>query len=363
MTRHDPWLSALRHALQVSVFCAVVAVFTQQIWPERDYVHHLVGSLCIGLLTWAVIEAGRYLVPAAHCHRSLDGGHGWPRGWRGLLLTAVGIAAGFTLGDPLAGWLRGTPHAGNARDPWLTLLITVAAGAAASFYFHARGKAAAMAAEIAAAERDASEAKLKLLEAQLEPHMLFNTLANLRVLITLDPPRAVAMLDRLNGYLRATLGGSRATRHPLQEEFARLDDYLALMGVRMGPRLRSTLDLPEALRSVPVPPLLLQPLVENAIRHGLEPQVEGGELRVSARRESRADGDWLLLRVVDTGAGLPADAEAGEGAAAGAAGRAGGGFGLTQVRERLRTLHGERALLQLTPEPGGGTCALIAFPL
>ncbi|MDA7414841.1 histidine kinase [Xenophilus arseniciresistens] len=355
MTLAPAWRSALRHAAQVAAFCALVAAFTRQIWPERDYLHHLAGSLCIGLLTWAVIEAGRYLVPARHCHRALDGGHGWPKGWRGLLLTAVGISAGFLLGDPLANWLRGTPPATHGRDPWLTLLITIAAGAAASFYFHARGKAAAMAAEIAAAERDASEARLKLLEAQLEPHMLFNTLANLRALITLDPPRAVAMLDRLNGYLRATLGGARATQHPLEDEFARLADYLALMAVRMGPRLRSELDLPEALRGVAVPPLLLQPLVENAIRHGLEPQVEGGTLRVSARRESRADGDWLLLRVTDSGAGLPAD---GPGPA-----REGGGFGLSQVRERLQTLHGERASLRLTPEPGGGTCALICLPL
>jgi len=279
-----------------------------------------------------------------------------------LLLTAAGIAAGFLLGDPLADWLRGTHAQAQGRDPWLTLLITVAAGAAASFYFHARGKAAAMAAQIAAAERDASEARLKLLEAQLEPHMLFNTLANLRVLIGTDPPRALAMLDRLNGYLRATLGGSRQLAHPLADEFDRLADYLALMAVRMGPRLRSSLDLPDDLRAVHVPPLLLQPLVENAIRHGLEPQVEGGDIRVRARRESRAGGDWLLLRVEDTGAGLPEDHAREAGVVQTPATRA-GGFGIAQVRERLHTLHGSRATLTLAPLPGGGTCALIALPL
>ncbi|RYF79883.1 MAG: sensor histidine kinase [Comamonadaceae bacterium] len=353
MNRRAELLSALRHALQVSVFCALVAAFTQQIWPERSYMHHLVGSLCIGLVTWVVIEVGRYRVAPENCHRSLDGGHGWPRGWRGLLLTAVGITAGFTLGDPLAAWLRGTPSSTHGRDPWLTLLITVAAGAAASFYFHARGRAAALAAEIAAAERDATEAKLKLLEAQLEPHMLFNTLANLRALITLDPPRAVAMLDRLNGYLRATLGGSRATQHPLQDEFARLDDYLALMAVRMGSRLRTTLDLPEALRAVPVPPLLLQPLVENAIRHGLEPQVEGGEITVRARRQSSADGQpQIAIEVTDTGVGLGA-----------APASDGGDFGLTQVRERLAATWGDRSALVLAAAPAGGTVATVTFPL
>src|SRR5690606_22156517 len=125
------------------------------------------------------------------------------------------------------------------------------------------------------AQRQASEARLRLLESQLEPHMLFNTLANLRALIGSDPPRAVEMLDRLNAFLRATLAASRsaagAQRHTLRDEFARLDDYLALMAVRMGPRLRVVLSLPEPLADCPVPALLLQPLVENAIRHGLEP--------------------------------------------------------------------------------------------
>lgn len=348
-----PWRSALAHALQVSAFCAVVAGFTFLIWRSGSYAHHLVGSLCIGLLTWATIEAGRYTVDTRHCHRSPGGGHGWPRGWRGLLLTAVGITVGFGLGTPMADWLRGSNTRDDAWDRSLALLITIAAGVVASFYFHARGRTAAMAAEIAAAERDASEARLKLLEAQLEPHMLFNTLANLRALIATDPPRALAMLDRLNGYLRATLGGSRRISHPLSDEFERLSDYLSLMAVRMGPRLRTSLDLPAELGALPVPPLLLQPLVENAIRHGLEPQVAGGEIRVQARRERRADGTWLLLRVEDDGAGLPP----------GVASAGSDGFGLTQVRERLRTLHGDRAMLALQPRAGGGTLATLSLPL
>ena len=184
--------------------------------------------------------------------------------------------------------------------------------------------------------------------------MLFNTLANLRVLITLDPPRAVAMLDRLNGYLRATLGGSRATLHPLAQEFERLADYLELMAVRMGPRLRYRLELPEDLSAAPVPPLLLQPLVENAIRHGLEPKIEGGTVTVRAQRDTGADGELLVLQVLDTGVGLPAD---------GAPPSTPGGFGVAQVRERLQTLHGARASVVLQPAPGGGTSALLRMPL
>lgn len=348
--------TTLRHYLHVLALCCVVAVLTTLMWPQRSYLSQLGYSLCIGTICWGVMEFGRYAVPRRHCHGDAEGGHGWPRGWRGVALTVAGILVGFYAGDWLASGLIGPSdpsRTADARDSMIGLYITVAAGAIGSFYFHARGKAAALAAAIAAAERDASEAKLKLLETQLEPHMLFNTLANLRVLITLDPPRAVAMLDRLNSYLRATLGGSRATLHPLSQEFERLADYLALMAVRMGPRLRTTLDLPDELSAVPVPPLLLQPLVENAIRHGLEPQVEGGAITVRARREAADTGDILVLQVQDTGVGLSPDALPTEG----------GGFGVTQVRDRLRALHGDRASVALHAAPGGGTVATLHMPM
>jgi Putative regulator of cell autolysis len=170
------------------------------------------------------------------------------------------------------------------------------------------------------------------------------------VLIELNPPRAQAMLDRLIAYLRATLTASRAPSHPLSAEFERLADYLALMGMRMGERLSVQLELPEALRALPVPPLLLQPLVENAIRHGLEPQVGAGRLEVRARREDES----LLLSVRDTGVGLAEAAPA----------TSGTGFGLQQVRERLHTLFGERASLKVEPadDAEGGTLALIRLP-
>lgn len=358
--------SLLRHYLHVLALCCVVTVFTTLMWPTRSYLIQLVYSVCIGTICWATMEAGRYLVDPRHCHGNPEGGRGWPKGWRGMVLTVSGILVGFYVGDEVAYWLigPGDSDAGPANKNIIGLYITVAAGAIGSFYFHAKGKSAAMAAEIAAAARDASEARLKLLETQLEPHMLFNTLANLRVLIATDPERAVAMLDRLNDYLRATLGGSRSTLHPLSQEFDRLADYLALMAVRMGPRLRCTLDLPPELREVPVPPLLLQPLVENAIRHGLEPQVEGGEIRVLARREA----DDLVIDVIDTGAGLAATPDGGLAEGAGSPpsdtdATSKGGFGLTQVRERLRTLHGERGTLTLSSPRGGGTRATVTLPL
>jgi sensor histidine kinase YesM len=121
------------------------------------------------------------------------------------------------------------------------------------------------------------------------------------------------------------------------------------MSVRMGARLAYRLDLPVELRELPVPPLLLQPLVENAIRHGLEPQVQGGEITVGARRE----GQRLLIDVRDTGVGIDKAVASSED----------GGFGLAQVRERLATVYGPQGSLSLSALPTGGTCATITVPL
>lgn len=368
------WADAARHFLQVVAFCGAIAVLTTLIWPGRTYWVHLGHAATIGTLCWLVVEFGRYLVDERHCHAQRNGGAGWPKGWRGLLLMAAGIACSALFGEPIAEavWGEGVT---TSRDDGISLAITILAGGAVSFFFYARSKAAALSAQVNAVERDAGEAKLKLLETQLEPHMLFNTLANLRALITLDPPRAVRMLDHLNSYLRATLSGSRTLAHPLAAEFDRLGDYLELMSVRMGPRLRYTLELAAELRDLPVPPLLLQPLVENAIRHGLEPKVEGGEISVRARR----DGERLVIEVNDTGIGVEEGFRAGAGAGIGVGAAAGGGgagadvgsvpfdprsgFGLAQVRERLATVYGERGTIRLMPATGGGTCALVTVPL
>ncbi|MEP6792132.1 MAG: histidine kinase, partial [Ramlibacter sp.] len=177
-------------------------------------------------------------------------------------------------------------------------------------------------------------------------HMLFNTLANLRVLIATDAPRAQQMLDHMIAYLRATLSASRGTTHPLQAEFDRLRDYLELMAVRMGPRLSYTLNLPADLAQQPVPTLLLQPLVENAIQHGLEPKVAGGSVTVTARRE----GGNVVIEVADTGVGA-GDAVIGS-----------AGFGVAQVRERLATLYGSDAAIEFAAPDGHGTRASVRFP-
>jgi LytS/YehU family sensor histidine kinase len=137
--------------------------------------------------------------------------------------------------------------------------------------------------------------------------------------------------------------------HPLSAEFARIADYLALMKIRMGDRLQTQVEFPDALGELAVPTLLLQPLVENAIKHGLEPNIDGGRLIVSAQ----SIGSDLLLTVRDTGVGISGVANDGT------------HFGVAQVRERLATLYGDAATFTLsTPDDGqGGTLATVRIPL
>jgi hypothetical protein len=330
--------------LQTIAFCLAIAALQVGFAPDRLYGPAAVYSLLIGTITWAVIDLGRHAIPSA-------AETGWPRGVGGLLLVLAGILAGYAFGMPAAdriarafGW-----YAQQGPDHWRgSVLITVLAGIAGSFYFYARSQSAYLQRKMGEAQRHADEARLKLLESQLEPHMLFNTLANLRALIAVDPQRAQQMLDHLIAYLRATLDASRVTTHSLELEFERLRDYLELMAIRMGPRLTYALSLPAELAGQPVPTLLLQPLVENSIQHGLEPKVEGGRISVSARCE----GAQLVLEVVDTGVGRQAPPAA-----------RGRGFGLTQIRDRLATLHGSIAQLELVPQGEAGMRAVVRLPL
>ena len=345
------WIDKLRYLLQTLAFSLAIAAIQYAIRPERPYEFPLVYSLAIGSLTWACIDFGRHLFPSRAAT-------GWPAGWAGGALPACGIVLGYLGGTALAdAWFGFSSWEAIGRAQLrVSVVITLVAGLAVTYFFYTRGKAAYLQAHMAQAQRDATETRLKLLEAQLEPHMMFNTLANLRVLIATDPPRAQAMLDHLIAYLRATLGGARAALHPLQDEFARLADYLEIMAVRMGPRLAFALDLPDALRAVPVPPLLLQPLVENAIRHGLEPQVAGGQIDVRASTRPGPGGSLLVLEVVDSGVGLGATP-------AHDTDRPGSHFGLAQVRERLATLYGAQGTLELIAGNTRGTCARVTFPL
>ena len=331
--------SLAKHQLIVIGFCVLIAVVLWLAKPGQRFDVQLAYSMATGLSSWLVIDFSRFFI-------DVKSPFGFPRGWRGVAVILIGVSVGY-----LVGTLAGDAYTGRSTFELLLnqprfflhlFLFSVSVGIGISYFFYATGKSNYLQRELATSRQLATEAQLKLLQSQLEPHMLFNTLANLRALIATDPTRAITMLDSLIDYLRATLSASRAASHSLQNEFDRLRDYLALMQVRMGPRLTYTLDLPPELAEQSVPTLLLQPLVENAIKHGLEPKIEGGSVVVTARRE----GSNVVLDVIDSGVGL----------------KDGAGFGLTQVRERLQAAYGDQATIVLGAAGARFTRASITFP-
>ncbi|WP_174770011.1 sensor histidine kinase [Paraburkholderia hayleyella] len=229
------------------------------------------------------------------------------------------------------------------------LIVGIACAFASVFVQSLKVRAALEKQRREAAELRQSEtaARLALLQAQIEPHFLFNTLANVRSLIERDPPAASAMLDNLNRYLRASLGRTRKPVSSLEEELELIDALLSIAIMRLGNRLRYTITLPPELRQLPLPPLLLQPLVENALIHGVEPSIDGGEIHVDIEREA----GMLRLRVVDSGVGLSR------------ASKLYGGVGLSNVRARLATLYGGAAYLSIESNPMRGVTAQLLIPL
>ncbi len=193
-------------------------------------------------------------------------------------------------------------------------------------------------------DRELAEARLQLMQAQIEPHFLFNALANVRRLYQTDAPAARAMLEQLSAYLGAMLPRMRSTQSTLGQELALALAYLHVQKIRMGARLTVKSAVPESLQALPFPPMMLVTLVENAIRHGVGPQPEGGEVRISAT----FDAGRLRVQVRDTGCGLSESS--------------GSGVGLANISERLSTLFGETAHLTLRQNATVGVTATIDLP-
>ncbi len=209
-----------------------------------------------------------------------------------------------------------------------------------------KAAAATETAEAESLKRQVVEARMAAMQAQVEPHFLFNTLASIDHLIETDPPRASKMQKNLIALLRASMPTLREADTNLGRELAVIRPYLEILKVRMEERLQTEVRVSDGLLSAEFPPMMLQSLVENAIKHGLEPKAEGGTLTVAAEI---VDGD-LEVSVADTGLGF------------GKAATAGTGLGLTNIRERLLLLYGKHAQLTVTENEGGGTRVTITVP-
>jgi len=330
----------------INTLCAIM-VFTI-ILPGESFFHCWVFSMCIGSLVMWLIDGARLLI----------WGGSRPNLAALIAMIVVAVPVAYFAGSYAASKILALPsetvlsHQVEHASPLLTMIVVVCLMFAwfnwnQSELAAVKAAAAAEKAHTAAIEKQAIQAQLQLLQAQIEPHMLFNTLANLQGLIAIDPPRAQYMLDQLIHYLRASLTSARAEKTTLAHEFELMQAYLELMSVRMGARLTYKLILPPELSKVTVPPMLLQPLVENAIKHGLEAKIEGGRIDVEARR----DNGTLVISVTDNGLGLD-DGDASHGTQ----------VGLANVRERLHALYDGGAGFSLQANDPQGAVATIMLP-
>lgn len=318
---------------------------TQHLWPI------LIMSLLIGAMIHLGSVGANYV------------SGGWPSRARGLprlvfsmTLMSVSVLFGISVGNLI--WKGADPIKVLAHPGILVQGLIVASIVAFLMYLVRRAaerRAALAVAEAqqkefaAASARMLAEARLRALQAQIEPHFLYNTLANVVSLIGPQPAKAQHMLERFIDYLRASLAASRSEEATLASESTLIAAYLDVLAVRMGARLRYRIDIADELRQFRIAPMLLQPVVENAIAHGLEPKVEGGEIVVSARIE----GEQVAIRISDTGVGLNEAAPR----------KPGGGVGLSNLRERLRSLYGAAAKVELLENQPCGMTVRLMLPL
>lgn len=322
--------NALTYLASIFIFntaiSGVLSMYMGPFWLEFVY------SQCIGLSVLSVMALAIVLIRSGIMR------------WVALCVT---LPAGVALGMTLAFTLSGVGSWDN-QNAWNTMVI--------GLFFGLIGAIALLLGERigievkqrklikAESEKREIEAHLKLLQAQIEPHFLFNTLANVGSLMDSDPALAKKLLERLNDWLHVALARARSDAATLGDELDMLDNYLQILKVRFGDRLRWQIDVTDDARDAVFPPMLLQPLVENAVRHGIEPKIGGGEISIQARIQ-----DALLhVEVSDTGLGFTAsDAR---------------GAGLTNVSERLAAIFGTSGRLTLENMNGYGVTATLELP-
>lgn len=312
---------------------AIAGLLTLVSFEESFWVN-LVFSQCIGLSIYTVNSAVMCRIAS-------------PRRWLVLALTFPGsIVFGVTLASLLTG-------VGSWSDPraWVSVVIGLFFGGIGGITYFLSERIGELDAAVkqhqlmqSEAARREAEAHLKLLQAQIEPHFLFNTLANVASLIDSDPAAARCLLDRLNDWLHVALARARSTTTTLGHELDLLENYLQILKVRFGDRLNWTTEAGAAARGCAFPPMLLQPLVENAVLHGIEPKLGGGQMRIAAETTP----DCLRVTVQDDGIGMTDGPHS--------------GTGLMNVQARLAALYGEAGRFSLASNAVGGVTATLEIP-
>ena len=349
--RNPPWLQLFWTFFFNSAIAVVLTLMAWAFARRLDVVEALrwnfVISQCIGFTIHLLFRLGAAILGRA---RLIALGQ-WQRVvfYAGIPVLSVFIGYGIALrllGQDVVRLVVESPRI-------LLAIVVISLVMSAFWYRYLANKARLAEAEAAQqreqaralrAEKQVLDAQLRGLQAQIEPHFLFNTLANVSSLIESRPADARHMLERLIELLRGSLRASRAPASTVGQEFDLLRAYLDILSIRMGARLAFSIGAPDELRSKPLPPLLVQPLVENAIRHGLEPKLAGGRVDVCAR----AEGDLMHIEVADDGLGFAAVTSS--------------GVGLSNLRERLGAMYGSRARLTIE-DAAPGTRARISIPL
>lgn len=323
--------SARQGLCSLAALCAFVSGAA---WLQR---YSLIGlfTAILGpmLLTCAILLLGA---------RIFGSRLGWREAW-GALLFAAGAGTLAALA-PYHAWMRSQGLAGLPDLQVLACTFGVSTLALGLPLWQAQVRARAQ--QLAGLRHAVLAAELKALQAQVEPHFLYNTLANTRYLARHDPERAAQMLEHLIAYLHSALPDMRSQDSTLGREFDLAGHYLALMAIRFGQRLRYRLDCPDVLADMPVPPLLLMTLVENAVKHGAERKPGPVSVSLDAQRAGAA----VTITVGDDGAGIAATV-------------LGSGVGLRNLRQRLAALYGDAATFDLRRTPAGVTEAVLTLPI
>ena len=349
------------------LFANVAAMHTaprllEGLTPRRVTTVTLVAAASAGIVVWFFLNSYFDLLLTALCvaYSSMllytIASNLRPRGIPREALQMLAIVAGSVLGTILAGVLKGRALSMMFTDLLSGVAISMGLGIGFGCVVfaaillrerHANDRARILRAEAERhrLEKNMLEARLALMQAQVEPHFLFNTLANVQHLVETDPAGASRMLESLIRYLRAALPQMREAATNLGREVDMAMAYLEIQNVRMGPRLRYAIEVPEDLRERAFPPMMLISLAENAIKHGVDPCCESGSITIRAVEE----GGRLRVSVADTGEGIQPKST-------------GGGVGLANIRDRLKALYGPSARLRLEENAPHGVVASIELP-
>jgi len=333
-----------RHVLialsYTALFNTIIAVFLTGIGYGGGPVTNFIVSQCIGMSICSCILIVHFLFKSAKPFIQLV-----------IVITALTIGS-------VVGALFGSVAVGINPSEYFQeysffqmILLGILFGSIISYFFFSRETISATKSLVQeerikrlTSEKKAVESNLRLLQAQIEPHFLFNTLSNILSLLETDLEKGKCMMEDLIHYLRTSLSKTREDTTTIGQEMEMIRAYMNIFKVRMGDRLRYKIDVPDSINDIPFPPMLIQPLVENSIKHGLEPKIEGGEVFIRGEENE----EILRLEIVDTGVGFYEESDP--------------GTGLSNIRERLQSIYGDKGCLILEENRPCGLRAIIEVP-